>query len=222
LKRADDLEKLRKEKEADKPKKSPHEQAVDQYASYVATQMHLIPKDNWFKFTLENMNMIQSYITRQSSRGSGTDAQPAIMGPSFPNDYSLNQNVNYQMQQSGYGHRAQTPSLMNSHSSYLSSAFNAQPSQSASLPQSFMTPGMPSLHSAQTITSLSPSSFLNPISPSLQQTSGQHHSLGANPGNPMASTSVTSLSKQSSSTAEVTATDTSQTDVMSFQEQLFA
>ncbi|XP_033117956.1 uncharacterized protein LOC117117680 [Anneissia japonica] len=68
LTRADELAKIRKEM-------SPHEQQDETYMGYMKTQIQLIPCENWYQFTIDNMRLVQSYVVRHSA-STGHHAAP--------------------------------------------------------------------------------------------------------------------------------------------------
>ncbi|XP_033110655.1 uncharacterized protein LOC117111768 [Anneissia japonica] len=54
---------------------SPHEQQVETYMGYMKTQIQLIPCENWYQFTIDNMRLVQSYVVRHSA-STGHHAAP--------------------------------------------------------------------------------------------------------------------------------------------------
>ncbi|XP_033117834.1 uncharacterized protein LOC117117595 [Anneissia japonica] len=72
LTRADELAKIRN---APAKEMSPHEQQVETYIGYMKTQIQLIPCENWYQFTIDNMRLVQSYVVRHSA-STGHHAAP--------------------------------------------------------------------------------------------------------------------------------------------------
>jgi hypothetical protein len=221
LKRADDLENYRKASDERKAQKTPHEVAVEQYAAYATTQMHLIPQEAWFKFTLDNMNMIHSFINRRQSQNLPDVNVPTGVqsGSNEASNMQPMQTIGFNMQHMAYSQRGPTPNILQpSQPSFVSSNYGAP---STPVTHSFMTTIMPSIPASCTVNTISPSSYMNVASGNFAQLSGQQLMSPSSGSIPLASTNVATLTKQSSGSRAVTSTDTSHSDVISFTDQLF-
>jgi hypothetical protein len=216
MQRADELESCRKATMVNTVPKTPHEQAVDQYCAYVSTLMRNIPQENWFKFTVENMNLIQTFSTKRTTRSIMHEHQPA----------HLQQHESSQVQQMGY-HMQQTPRKQGSHmitgstSGFVSSGCCGQTAPTAPYSQSYVNPVMSGMSSAGVMTNVSPSSFLNVPSPTYQQVGAQQLAPGMPTNMNMGSSPLSTSLKSTNDTAEVTTSDSSNSDVISFSANIF-
>lgn len=221
MQRADELEKLRKASVPCSKTNTPHGAAVEQYAAYATTQMHLIPEEHWFKFTVENMNMIQSFITRRQFRVSTAEVQAANYVQAFNHDASQAQLMGLPLQQPTCTPRQPTPTQFSTSPGCVSTACCQQQSQSGQYGQSFMSPLLPIMPSTTTAATVSPSSFLNVQTTMFPQMSSQSIQSGSSCGAPMAATQMTSRQKTHSAIEVVSSAESSNGDVMSFTDQLF-
>lgn len=76
--RAEELVKMRHDQSAvpSKPKTA-HEEQVATFVTYYTTQLHNIPPEHWFNFTVDSMNLVQSYIVREPAQPQLLVAPPA-------------------------------------------------------------------------------------------------------------------------------------------------
>jgi len=58
------MEKTREERRALQTPKTPHEAAVEAFASYFATQCMQVREEDWFMFTAETLQHINNYVAR--------------------------------------------------------------------------------------------------------------------------------------------------------------
>lgn len=218
LQRAEDLENLRKASLAT-PKKTQHEQVVDQYVAYVKTQMYQIPQEHWFSFTVENVGLIQSYINKKLVRYSGFEMPPATTSPSVqvPNYHAhhmsqISQNLCLRQQQ-------QPANTFQQILTGLGSSGCCPQQQSPLLAQSCVTPSSSNFSIANGSTSTSPTSYLNLQNASLPMPT--QPGITTAPGNlSLQAQNLTEVVKDSSST-DGTDTDASSTDVIQFSESLY-
>lgn len=223
LQRADDLEKYRKSLET--PKATPHEKAVDQYVQYARTQMLLIPQESWFRFTVENMQMIQHFVTGRQNRQLGGDLSRYSPGQAqkhdLPYSQSVGQSVGFNLTQSGMMHRGQTPNIMATPGTFQSPGTLSQVTNPVSLAQALISPVVPTSQGCSSFSTISPTSFLNLQGISYQQSSPQNLLAAPATSVSIGSSSVGSTTKPTNTTTEANATETTSTDVIAFTDQFF-
>lgn len=207
LQRAEELENLRKDSYKPSTSKSAHEQAVDQYVGYVATQMYQIPPENWFRFTIDNANMIQSYITRRPSR---------ISGPDVPLGNTVSP-VHHDASQAHALCSSRQPSA-SVYSPALVSSTSPQLPQGSYTNQALLSPMMSQLQPRSIVTTMSPSAYLSLASASFPSISNQEVLNATTSG---ITSNMMSVDKQSTSTRDASTSENTTSDVMSFSDQFF-
>lgn len=221
LQRAEDLESLRKSKGSTGKSKSPHEQAVDHYAAYITSQMYLIPEEQWFKFTVDNMSMIQAYVTRRHMRPSVPEFQAQNYMQTFQQDLSHAQMSGIPLQQPVCTPRPQTSTQFFNSPGCAQTAACAQVPQSGPCGQSLMTPQMSLVPSTAPTATVSPSSFLNLQTPTFTQMSTQLLMSGSSTCGNLEGSTISVAHKSSATAQELKSGESSNVDVMSFSDQLF-
>ena len=106
----EELEEIRKNLKTPKKPKTAHEETVDSYVSFFATQVKMIPEDFWMPFVMENMTMVNSYIQK-------TPATPQYEHSVVATSTVVNTS-GQQLQQVVFTQASYNPSRMNSNSSY--------------------------------------------------------------------------------------------------------
>ena len=80
LKRAD---KASEERKAMMQPKSTQEKVVNQFCSYLSTQLNQIKPELWFEFTMACQRLVHTYVTRSASPSASTSRSAATTGTSL-------------------------------------------------------------------------------------------------------------------------------------------
>lgn len=208
------MEALRKKKLPDKPK-SQQEQTVDHYVAYIATQLYQIPEEHWFPFTLDNGNLIQSYIARKTNRNLSSELQSTrSLSTVQQEQYQGHSKTLQQQQHQNYLSHQQAHNVYSAGpSGYNSSACYNHNSQNPILAQSYTSNMSSGASTPVPNTSVSPS-YINLQSPPYQSLSGQQLITGSD-------ANLNVPAKETSSRADVASNENAQSDVIAFNEHLF-
>lgn len=227
ISRADDLAEMRRAMSAPPKTRTPHEEQVYGYVSYLPTQLLKIPENLWLNFTMDMTNLIQSYINRGASGTMTMSPSDVFVPPAYPFAQSSTQRMPPPMpgyQPTGYTPMQRSPQT----SGYFQgpTGFSTSPSSSSDVSTSMMTayPRMTVASSPNPNPGYlpSPSGFtMSPstssyVAPTMTQNYPQINTpqlLPVSPGSPAFTTGTASTATPT--TAEATSTVSVPTEVMS-------